>query len=158
MPPPDQINALDILEAVVGPHVEHLVKAVRQIEGRPFMNLILLIPIGRRDHPLIADPAFQIDKTSLCDLSKYLIPESITFLAPVDIRILMRDRNKNVQGAAAFRRQSGIGYSSVLDVKRGVLTQDMPGFDFLYVLRIVFGNVDGVVRQIETSLRCRDRA
>ena len=43
----DEINAIDILEAIVRAQVQHLVEAVREIEGRALVNLVFLIPIVR---------------------------------------------------------------------------------------------------------------
>ena len=45
----DEINAIQILEAVVRAEVQHLVEAVREVERRALMNLVFVIPIGRRD-------------------------------------------------------------------------------------------------------------
>ena len=43
----DKINAIDILEAVVRAEVQHLVEAVREIEGRALMNLVFCDPNRR---------------------------------------------------------------------------------------------------------------
>lgn len=148
----DEINSINIFEPIVRSHVQHLVEAVREIECSPFVDLVLLIPIGRRDDALVADPALDIDKTSFRYLSKYSIPETIAFLTPVHVRILMRDRDENVKSAAAFGRKRRIGDAGVLDIERRIITQNLSGFDFFYVLRVVFGNVDRVMRQIESAV------
>src|ERR1700722_4571517 len=67
----DEINPVEILEAVVRPEMQHLVEAVREIERRPFMNFVLTIPIGRRDHALVADALFDINESCLAYLFQH---------------------------------------------------------------------------------------
>ena len=40
----DEIDAIEILEAVVRTEVQHLVEAVREVEGRAVVNLVLSDP------------------------------------------------------------------------------------------------------------------
>ena len=40
-----KVHAIEIFEAVARPQVQHLVQAVRQVEGRSAVDLILLIPV-----------------------------------------------------------------------------------------------------------------
>src|SRR5450631_4600111 len=108
-PTADEVNAIDVFEAIVGPQIQHLVETVRQIERSPLVDLILAIPILRGDDVLETDPLFHIDKTCFRDSLKYSIAKPTSFFAPVYIGILMRNRDQNIKGATARRRQGGIG-------------------------------------------------
>ena len=97
----DEIHAVHILEAVVRPQVQHLVEAVREIEGRALVDLVFRVPIVRRDDALEADAALDIGEAGLLDLPQHLGAEALPLARPIDVRMLMRDRRENVERAAA---------------------------------------------------------
>ena len=71
----DEVNAIDILEAVVRPEVQHLVEAVREIEGRALMDLIFRVPVVGRDDALEADAPLDIGEAGLRDLPQHFRAE-----------------------------------------------------------------------------------
>ena len=51
----DQVNALKVFKAVVRAQVQHLVEAVREIEGRAAINFVARVPVRGRYHALITN-------------------------------------------------------------------------------------------------------
>ena len=56
----DQIDGLEVFKPIMRPHVQHLRQVVGQIEGGATVDLVMLVPIGRRDHVLKTDAAFHV--------------------------------------------------------------------------------------------------
>ena len=55
----------------------------------------------------------------------------LLLLRPAHIPVLMRHRCEQVQCALTFRRYRGVSYPCVLNVKRGLLTENVAGLDVL---------------------------
>ena len=70
--------------------------------------------------------------------------------------MLMRDRRQHVERAVAARRQRRIGDAGVLDVERRVFGEHVLVLDVVEVPRVILGDVDVVVRQVERRPRRRD--
>ena len=153
---PDEIDAVKILEAIARPQVQHLVEGVREVEGRAAVDLVLPIPIVRRDDPFEADASLDIGESRLRNLPQHQRAEALAFARPIDVRMLVRDRREHVERAHPARRERRVGDARILDVKGGILGEDVPVFDLVEVARVVGRDVDVVMRKIEARPRRRD--
>src|SRR5690349_8470198 len=52
----NQINTIDVLEAIMRTEVQHLVERMGEVEGGPPVDFIALVPICRSNNPLVTNP------------------------------------------------------------------------------------------------------
>ena len=67
----------------------------------------------------------------------------------------MRNGCENVECAVPLGRKRRVGDTGILDVKAGVIAEDVLVLDFVEVLRVVLCDVDGVVRQVEGAFHAK---
>ncbi len=76
----DEVNPIDVFEAVVRAQMQHLVEAVGEVKRRPLVNLILRVPIVGSDDTLKTDPLLHILEAGLLNLAERLCAKTLTFL------------------------------------------------------------------------------
>src|SRR5262245_27126348 len=102
---PHQIHALQILEMILWPKVQHLPEIVRQIERRATVDLITVVPVGRRYHLLEANAFLDVIEADLAQLLQGQSAKASRLALPVDNRMLVRDGQQDVERAASRRRE-----------------------------------------------------
>src|ERR1700754_4709588 len=78
-----QIDAGQIFEPIVRPHVEHLRQVVRQVERGALKNAQLVSPASRRQHLLHPNTTLQIGHTELAQTIERLDAEASLLDIPV---------------------------------------------------------------------------
>src|SRR5688572_23847781 len=68
--PAGQVNAFQILEPVMWTEVQHLVEAVRQVECRAEVDVVVMLPVVGRDHALKPDSRLDIGHADLAQLTQ----------------------------------------------------------------------------------------
>ena len=142
---PNQVHAFQIFEAVVWPHVQHLPKIVREIKGCASVDLVVVLPMIRSDHPFVADSLAHVGHTNFIELIQCDFTESRGFAAPVDIWMAVRDGYKQIECTGSCRCEHWVGHAGILNVEGRVAAEHMPGFNVGQILAVVFRKIDGVV-------------
>ena len=143
-----QVDAVEILEAVVRPEVQHLPHAVGQVEGGAAIDLHVALPVGRRHRLLVADPAFQVGEADQGQAVEHQAAITGGLPRPVDGLALVGDRDQDVERRVPVRRQAVVGDRGVLDIERGVPRQLAALFDLRDVARVVFGQKDRMMVEV----------
>ena len=144
----DQVDAVKILKPVVRPQMEHLPQIMRHAESGSLVQPVVRAPIGRRDHFLETNAAFHVRNANLFQLPQSQGPEARFLLIPVDIAMLVRHRQQDVERAHLLRRQRGVGDAGILHIERRILRELVQLFNIAQVLAVILGQVNGVVRYI----------
>ncbi len=97
---------------------------------------------------LVPNPVANVAQPNLCQRVERLFAERISLDLPVDILVLVADRNQNIQRAMTGRCQCIIRHTGVLNVERRIFTERMQCLDLGQVLLIIATYVNVMVRQI----------
>ena len=122
----DQVDAVQVLEAVARPQVQHLAEVVGEVERRAAVDLHVVLPVGGRDHLLEADALLQVVQPELAELSQHQLAVAPRARAASRCRVLVRHRHQDVERAVARRRQARVGDAGVLHVERRVSAARVP--------------------------------
>ena len=76
----DEINAVQILEAIVRTQVQHLIQRVRKVEGRAAINLVARVPVSGSDDTFVADTRRVEIVTRFLDLIQQQLAKARAFL------------------------------------------------------------------------------
>ena len=76
----DEVNPIDIFEAVVRAQMQHLVEAVREVKSRPLVNLILRVPIVGSNDALETDPLLHILEAGFLNLAECFCAKTLALL------------------------------------------------------------------------------
>ena len=87
-----QVYALEVLEAVARPEVQHLAQIMRQVKNRATMDGILLLPVIRGEHALVPDQRTQIGQAQLAELVEGQLAVTGRLFFPVDVRVHVRNQ------------------------------------------------------------------
>src|SRR5947207_15629380 len=99
----DEIHAIQFLEPIARTQMEHLIETMRKVERCATIDLVLVVPLDRRDDAFVENAFGRNFESGLFDLSHHERFVAIAFFGPIDIGMLMRDGSKNVQcGFAAW--------------------------------------------------------
>src|SRR5690606_5799709 len=114
----DEINALQILEAITWSQAQHLVERVRQAERRPLMQIESLRPVLRREDDLRANAATQVGHAEPLEPLERSIAKWSTLALPIDFAVHVRYRHQHIKAAHARRRQRRIERARIVHVER----------------------------------------
>ena len=153
----NEIYALQILEAVVRAEVQHLVEAVREIEGGAAVDGKLVAPIVGGQNALRADAAAQVLEAQLLQPFQNRVAERLLFRGPIDLSA-MADGDENIKRRSAVAREKGVGSPRVSDIDRRFGGDDIGAFDLRDILLVVLRQKYVVVDLAQTGHRFRDTA
>ena len=142
VPPPTRYMPSQILEAVVRAEVQHLVEAVREVEGRAAMDLVVRVPVVGRDDALETDAPLDIREASLRDLRAACSRGSARARGTNRRSVLVRDGRKDVERAVAARGERRVGDARILHVEGRIVGEDVAVLDLVEVALVVGGDVD----------------
>src|ERR1700679_4321554 len=101
----NEINALQILEPIPRPEMEHLAQIVRETERRAPIDLMLFFPISRSEHALETNAFLELVYAHLAKLPENQVAKPGPLASPVYVGMLMRHRNQYVERAHARWRE-----------------------------------------------------
>jgi len=117
----NQVDLIEIFEAIVWPEIQHLAQIMRQIECCAVVNMVLMLPIRRSDHQFRADAFFGILDTNLLKLVEDLLSKRRRLAVPIDVGMHVRNRRQHVHSAVAGGCERGVGHTGILHVHRRVI-------------------------------------
>src|SRR5690606_17192002 len=137
----DEVDAIEILEAVPRSEVEHLSECVRQVECRTLVDCVARLPVLRRDNLLESDPAIEVGYAQARQLVEKEGPERGLLAFPVDVRGPVGYRCKDVKSTHPPRGQCRVGDRGILNIERRIDREPFIPFDVVEVLDVVPGCV-----------------
>ena len=145
---PDEVHPFKVFEAVVRTEVEHLAEIVGEIERRPAVDLVVILPVIRRDHLLKADPLPDAVDPHPLELVEGHLAVARGLAAPVDVGVAVGDRDQQVERTVAGGGEGGIGDAGVLHIHRRIRTEGMTRLDVGEVVAVVGRQIDGVMGHV----------
>src|SRR6185437_13663258 len=114
-----EIDAFEILEAILRAHVKHLPKRMRKIEGGAVVDRHVVAPPGWRQYLLEDDAALDVLDADRLQPIECHAPKRALARRPVDVLALeIADGDQHVESRAPGRRERVVGDAGVLRVER----------------------------------------
>ena len=115
---------------------------------------VLVAPVERRDHPLVADAAFQVAEAELGEPVEHQAAEARRLLLPVQPLgagiAQVRHRHQQVQRGMAGRRHGRVDDAGVVQIEAGLVGQDA-GLQLADVPLIALGQHHRVMRKLRVG-------